>query len=93
MNRKKPRVSGVESEDAVGRKILDYLKHNPSAEDTLEGIAQWWLLEQQIRIERTRVQAALKRLVECKLLSVRRGVDGRTRYRLKSKSRDNGGAS
>ena len=79
---KKPRVSGVENEDAVGRKILDYLKHNPSAEDTLEGIAQWWLLEQQIRIERARVKAALKRLVERSLLLVRPGVDGRIRYRL-----------
>lgn len=81
---KQPRVSGVGNEDAVGRKILDYLKHNPSAEDTLEGIAQWWLLEQQIRIERARVKAALKRLVDRKLLSVRRGVDGRIRYRLNS---------
>lgn len=79
---RQPRVSGVENEDAVGRKILDYLKHNPSAEDTLEGIAQWWLLEQQIRIETARVQAALKRLVERNLLIVRRGADGRTRYRL-----------
>jgi hypothetical protein len=81
---KQPRVSGVGNEDAVGQKILDYLKHNPSAEDTLEGIAQWWLLEQQIRIERARVKAALKRMVERKLLIVRRGLDGRTHYRLNS---------
>jgi hypothetical protein len=76
-------VSGVENEDDLDRKILDYLKQNPSAEDTLEGIAQWWLLEQQIRIETARVQAALKQLVDHKLLIVRRGGDGRIRYRLK----------
>ena len=89
---KKPRVSGAGNEDAVGRKILDYLKHNPSAEDTLEGIAQWWLLEQEIRIERARVKAALKWLVERSLLILRRGVDGRTRYRLKPTSGDNSSA-
>lgn len=34
-------------------KILNYLLENPRAEDTLEGIVQWWILEKKIdqRIE------------------------------------------
>jgi len=32
----------------LGRDILRYLVRNPDAGDTVEGIVQWWLLEQQI---------------------------------------------
>lgn len=34
-------------------KILNYLLENPRAEDTLEGIVQWWILKKKIdqRIE------------------------------------------
>ena len=68
------------------------MKRPPNAEDTLEGNTRWWLCEQQIRIERARVKAVLKWLVERSLLSVRRGVDGRTRYRLKRTSGENSSA-
>lgn len=30
--------------------ILDYLRKNPNAADTLEGIAQWWLEQERIEI-------------------------------------------
>src|SRR5205085_12125644 len=34
-----------ESEHQIGREILRYLEKYPDAKDTLEGIAQWWLLK------------------------------------------------
>ena len=45
--RKRLSVSRTRLQEAL--KILDYLKRYVSSEDTLEGIAQWWLLEQEIR--------------------------------------------
>lgn len=62
--------------------ILSYLADNPEANDTVEGIEQWWLLEQRIREERARVERALSELAAAGLVSASRGADGRTRYRL-----------
>jgi len=33
-------------EQTVARAIFDYLQAHPDAADTLEGIAQWWLLRE-----------------------------------------------
>src|SRR5262249_21320040 len=66
--------------EALCRRILDYLRRHPNAEDTLEGIARWWLLEQRIQEETARVQAALNCLVNRKQLIARRQADGRTVY-------------
>jgi len=30
------------------QEILEYLRKHPEASDTLEGIAEWWLLNQRI---------------------------------------------
>lgn len=62
--------------------ILAYVSRHPNAEDTLEGIVNWWLLEQQIKRVVAEVKAALARLVMEKLMLSRRGPDGQTRYRL-----------
>ncbi len=43
--------------------ILEYLAEHPQATDTLEGIAKWWFLRQQIRVEVERVAKALDRLI------------------------------
>jgi hypothetical protein len=81
-SRKQLTASERRKQEALCRNILAYLKRNPNAEDTLEGIAQWWLLEQQIRTETERVSAALRRLVEENRLIARSGPDGRISYRL-----------
>lgn len=44
-------------------KILDYLKRNPSAEDTVEGIFRWWLPSQHIEQNKECVYEALADLV------------------------------
>jgi hypothetical protein len=43
--------------------VLGYLDDHPTAMDTLDGIAEWWILQQQIQIEVKRVSAVLASLV------------------------------
>lgn len=61
----------------TAREILQYLVSNPQAEDTLEGIARWWL--ERHRIERTvdEVAASLALLLSRGLV-----VEQRERTRL-----------
>jgi hypothetical protein len=47
----------------VELQILTYLYDNPDAQDTLEGIVQWWLLERDIRRQYTLVRQALSDLI------------------------------
>jgi len=56
----------------ISRDILAYLARHPSAEDTLEGIVRWWLLEQKIRHQTSVVRAALSGLVERGILIEKR---------------------
>jgi len=66
----------------IERDILAYLTRNPSAEDTVEGIVEWWLLDQRIRNESKRAKEALSDLVGKGLVLVRTGADTRSRYRV-----------
>jgi DNA-binding PadR family transcriptional regulator len=62
--------------------ILAYLIEHPEAQDSLEGITEWWLLEQQIRYGLTAVDGALNNLVADDLLVTRQCADGRIYYGL-----------
>lgn len=44
--------------------ILDYLRNQPEAEDTLDGIAEWWVLEGEIKRRRDVVAQAVTKLVQ-----------------------------
>jgi hypothetical protein len=48
--------------------ILTYLLQSPDAQDTLEGIIQWWLLERYIRHKTILVRQALSELVNKDLI-------------------------
>jgi hypothetical protein len=48
--------------------ILGYLDDHPTAMDTLDGIAEWWVLRQQIETEVRRVSRVLAGLVSDGLL-------------------------
>ncbi len=48
--------------------VLGYLDDHPTAMDTLDGIAEWWIRRQQIEIEVRRVSAVLNGLVREGLL-------------------------
>ena len=43
----------------IAKEIMDYLTKNPDAADTLEAVTEWWLLEQKIEYESTKVKEAL----------------------------------
>jgi len=53
---------GQPDRDDVSREILSYLTEHPDAEDTLEGIARWWLLERELQIHVKLVEDVLRDL-------------------------------
>ena len=74
--------------------ILAYLIEHPDAQDTLDGVAQWWLLEREIRCQTRAVEEALSELVANGLLvEVKRHYSTplyrtrRTKNRAKSRGR------
>lgn len=66
----------------IAYEILAYLSENPDAQDTLEGIIEWWLLERRIRSETRNVKEALARLIADGQLVERTGKDQRIHYRV-----------
>jgi hypothetical protein len=62
--------------------ILAYLSEHPEAQDTLQGIVQWWLLEQEIKTRISQVERALAGLVAERLVVKRKGKDSQTHYRI-----------
>lgn len=50
--------------------VLQYLAEHPHAMDTLEGIASWWLMRQQVRAEVDVLAKVLRRLAEQGLLEM-----------------------
>lgn len=66
----------------IARQLLSYLSEHEGAQDTFEGIVEWWLLEQRIRQRAAEVREALDDLTARKLVVAREGRDARTRYRV-----------
>lgn len=52
----------------LASKILEYLQTHPRARDSLDGIAEWWLMENDIQRKTTEVKFALKELVSTGLV-------------------------
>lgn len=72
----------IADESQILREVLSYLSAHHDAEDTLEGIVEWWLLEQRIRRQTATVQEVIAELARRRLVLERRGQDDRVRYRL-----------
>jgi predicted transcriptional regulator len=66
----------------VALALLDYLWKNRQAQDTLQGIAQWWLPQQQLETTKSTLKAALAELVGKKLILESKGKDAQIHYRL-----------
>ncbi len=47
----------------IARKILDYLRKNPDAGDTLEGISRWWVQNECVEQSVDTVAGALETLI------------------------------
>ena len=67
----------------ISNRILTYLVAHPQSKDTLEGVAHWWLLQQQIEECVSQVQDALDDLVKSEMLIVDHRSHSST-YRLNS---------
>lgn len=67
---------------ALAREILSYLAEHPQAQDSLEGVMQWWLLEREIRRWTVEVRNALATLVAEGLVRERIVRGGKTLYRI-----------
>ena len=61
--------------------ILLHLENQPHAQDTLDGLLEWWLLRNRM-VKVSEVKGALRKLVEDDWLLVRRTMQGRVLYRL-----------
>lgn len=71
----------------IAYEILEYLSDNPNAQDTPEGIVEWWLLERTVKQQTLVVEEALSMLVAERLVLARKGIDGRTHYKLNNRRR------
>lgn len=63
-------------------RILSYLDSCPDAKDTAEGIAQWWLREEEIDVNIAIVRSSLASLVKWGWLMKTGGRASLTRYGL-----------
>lgn len=68
--------------------LLSYLIDNPDAQDTLEGIVEWWFLERKIESRTAKVREALTELVASGLILEREGSDSRARYSINTKKQE-----
>ena len=66
----------------IAQAILEYLLEHPDAQDTLGGIAEWWLPEEKTKARLAIVKAALHQLAVEGLVLERRGKDSQTHYRI-----------
>ena len=66
----------------MGQEILAYLAEHPHAQDTMEGIVGWWLLQRHIENQTQTVKQALSELVLQGLVVEVHAQDSRVHYRL-----------
>lgn len=77
--------SPKEKKAGVAVEILSYLSDNPESQDTLEGIVEWWLLEQKIKNRTAEVKEALNELLDKGLIIEEKFSDSRPHYRVNRK--------
>jgi hypothetical protein len=69
-------------ESLIAQDILSYLLEHPAAKDTIEGIVEWWLLEEKIKRRMNEVQKVLDELVREGLIIANKSKDSKIRYRI-----------
>ncbi|MEE8583563.1 MAG: hypothetical protein V3T83_01800 [Acidobacteriota bacterium] len=67
---------------ATAARILAYLAQNPDAQDSLEGILNWWLPLRHLAGRTGRVKAALAELASEGLILEREAMGSPKRYRV-----------
>lgn len=69
------------SEDEIESMILDYLRECPNGEDSLEGIALFWIPRSAVQVEMSRLRKVLQRLTQVGFLEAI-GSGDQVRYRV-----------
>ena len=72
----------MSTNEEITRKILDYLSKNPDAGDTLEGIANWWLVSERVVQAVDEVAEILEVLLDKGLLIKTKYENGSVVYKL-----------
>lgn len=57
-----------DQEQQIARAILYYLRDHPDAKDSIEGIAQWWLLKRWTEVRLVEVERAVAVLLSDELI-------------------------
>jgi len=65
--------------DEIVRALSRYLRLNPLAADTLEGITQWWLKAKDL--SQADLVQALERMAQAGVVESIRAADGQVRFR------------
>ncbi len=71
-----------EKHEQLSELIVSYLGKRPEAQDTLEGIANWWLTFERIDLSTNAVAQALEGLVRQGIVTLRISGDGTVLYGL-----------
>ena len=66
----------------IARAVLTYLRKFPEAQDTIDGIAEWWLPDQSIRSHLTILKGVLNELVVRGFILQHKGKDSQIHYRM-----------
>lgn len=70
----------ITNQSKIGTQILAYLVEHPEAQDTVDGIVEWWLLEREIKFQTARVKEVLCELVAKGLIIEQKGNGSKVRY-------------
>jgi len=73
---------GSQADAELAAAVMKYLAEHPKAVDTLEGIAEWWVMRQQARVDLDSLGRVLRLLAAQGLVEVD-GEGDEARYRLK----------
>ena len=65
-----------------GPEILDYLARHPDAQDTIDGILHWWVLDAHVRKWTPKIAETIGQLVERGFLEEKRSSDGKIFYHI-----------
>ena len=75
-------------EERLTKAVMNYLAEHPEASDTLEGIAEWCIMRQSVRVEVNSLVRVLRRLLKKGLLN-KRGEGDDALYFLTDKDHSN----
>jgi hypothetical protein len=75
-------VNATKKQEKISRMILNYLRKNPNAGDTLEGITKWWLELERIDASVDDVACLLDDLIQKGIIKLRKTKGGTTFYKI-----------